>query len=66
LLVFGFELLQLTGAIAGTFCISDMIWSAIGITTGLTTVQIVMRRKLLIIRESHSNKDNAQLYLEST
>ena len=37
-LVFGFELLQLTGDLKGTFCWSDMLWGAIGITLGLLTI----------------------------
>ncbi len=36
-LVFGFELLQLTGKLQGTFCLSDILWSAIGITIGCIT-----------------------------
>ena len=37
-LVFGFEVLQLTGDLQGTFCWSDMLWGAIGITLGLLTI----------------------------
>jgi hypothetical protein len=33
-LVFGFELLQLRGNLHGTFCLNDIIWSAIGIAIG--------------------------------
>jgi len=39
-LVFGFELLQLTGKLQGTFCLNDILWSAIGITIGCITMYI--------------------------
>ncbi len=42
-LVFGFEVLQLTGALQGTFCLNDILWSAIGITFGLITAHIINR-----------------------
>jgi hypothetical protein len=38
ILVFGFEVLQLTGDLQGTFCWSDMLWGALGITLGLRTI----------------------------
>ena len=37
-LVFGFELLQLTGNVQGTYCWSDMLWGALGIILGLLTL----------------------------
>lgn len=40
LLVFGFELLQLSGTLPGTFDLNDMIWSAAGIILGCITVHI--------------------------
>ncbi|MFO7668317.1 MAG: hypothetical protein R6W31_01535 [Bacteroidales bacterium] len=49
-LVFGFELLQLTGKLQGTFCLNDILWSATGITVGFITVYIIRsNRKLQII-----------------
>jgi hypothetical protein len=45
--VFGFELLQLTGNVPGTFSMSDMIWSAIGVATGCIILFIVTRRKFI-------------------
>lgn len=38
LLVFGFEVLQVTGDLRGTFCWSDIIWGALGITLGVLIV----------------------------
>ncbi len=38
ILVFGFEVLQLTGGQRGTFCWSDLAWGALGITLGLLTI----------------------------
>jgi len=37
-LVFGFELLQLSGDLPGTFCWSDLLWGALGITLGFLSV----------------------------
>lgn len=37
-LVFGFELLQLTGNLPGTFCPYDLTWGAMGITVGSLTI----------------------------
>ena len=37
-LIFGFELLQLTGDLPGTFCVYDLLWGAAGITLGIFTV----------------------------
>jgi hypothetical protein len=64
-LVFGFELLQQTGEIPGTFSMSDIIWSAIGITTGFITVYLTIQRSFLFKRKYHLRKSNSQLYLES-
>lgn len=38
ILVFGFELLQLTTALPGTFCRYDLIWGAMGIAVGFLTI----------------------------
>ena len=38
ILVFGFELLQLTGYLQGTFCLYDVTWGVLGITLGMLTV----------------------------
>ena len=38
LLVFGFELLQFTGHLPGTFCKIDLLWGATGIILGVLTV----------------------------
>lgn len=47
-LVFGFELLQATGNLQGTFCWIDMLWGAIGITLGLlATYRIKYKLNLL-------------------
>jgi hypothetical protein len=40
-LVFGFEVLQLTGNLQGTYSLIDLIWGAIGITIGLITAYII-------------------------
>jgi len=45
-LVFGFEVLQLTGDLQGTFCLNDILWSAIGITIGFITVSVRYRQNL--------------------
>lgn len=42
--VFGVEVLQLTGNLQGTFCLNDIIWSAIGITIGFITAYLLNRR----------------------
>ncbi|MCF8358905.1 MAG: hypothetical protein K9H26_09115 [Prolixibacteraceae bacterium] len=34
-LIFGFELLQLSGKLPGTFCLQDMVFSAAGIIAGI-------------------------------
>lgn len=39
-LVFGFELLQLTGSLPGTFCFYDLTWGAMGITIAFLTVYL--------------------------
>ena len=49
LLVFGFELLQLTGDLPGTFCLYDMIWGAIGITLGYFTIYRIKHNQNLWI-----------------
>jgi len=47
-LVLGFEVLQLTGDLKGTFCWSDMFWGVLGITFGLlTTYRIKYNLNLL-------------------
>ncbi len=46
LLVFGFEVLQLTGDLQGTFCLNDITWGAIGITIGFITAYIINRQNL--------------------
>ncbi len=38
ILVFGFEVFQLTGGQRGTFCWSDLVWGALGIALGLLTI----------------------------
>ncbi len=43
-LVFGFEVLQLTGDLQGTFCLNDILWSAIGITIGFITASVINRQ----------------------
>ena len=43
-MIFGFEILQLTGKLPGTFCLNDLYWSAIGITIGFLTVFINRKR----------------------
>jgi len=48
-LVFGFELLQLTGEVQGTFCWSDMLWGAIGIFFGMQTISRI-RYNLKLLR----------------
>lgn len=40
LLVFGFEILQLTGALRGTFCLNDILLSAMGIALGVIIVKV--------------------------
>ncbi|MCK5506213.1 MAG: hypothetical protein KAJ10_13695, partial [Thermodesulfovibrionia bacterium] len=52
-LVFGFEVLQLTGDLQGTFCLNDIIWSAIGIKIGFITVYRITRQNSYKI--SHDN-----------
>jgi len=47
-LVFGFELLQLTGELQGTFCLNDIIWGAIGITIGFIMANSIDYRKIKI------------------
>jgi len=37
LLIFGFELLQRTGHVQGTFCLSDIVFSAAGMAAGFLT-----------------------------
>lgn len=37
-LILGFELLQFTGDLPGTFCVYDLLWGATGITLGIFTV----------------------------
>jgi hypothetical protein len=52
-LVFGFEVLQLTNSFQGTFCMNDIIWSAIGITIGIFTSYIITRQisfKLILVK----------------
>lgn len=36
-LIFGFELLQLSGTLPGTFCLVDLSWGAMGIALGVFT-----------------------------
>lgn len=51
LLVFGFEMLQLSGDIQGTFCLNDIILSAMGIGIGVIIAKVnspIMNNKTLI------------------
>lgn len=45
-LIFGFEILQFTGALRGTFCLIDIIWGAIGILAAIAMVYLrIMEKK---------------------
>ncbi|MEN8230204.1 MAG: hypothetical protein ABFS38_18735 [Bacteroidota bacterium] len=57
-LVFGFEVLQLTGEIQGTFCLNDIIWSAIGITTGFITTRIITSQNRYKISQDNHTSDH--------
>lgn len=40
LLVFGFEILQLNGALRGAFCLNDILLSAMGIALGVIIIKV--------------------------
>jgi hypothetical protein len=44
-LIFGFEILQFTGALRGTFCLNDIIWGAIGIIAAIAMVYMRNMKK---------------------
>lgn len=51
LLVFGFEMLQFSGDLQGTFCLNDIIFSAIGISFGVIIAKInspILNKETLI------------------
>ena len=56
-LVFGFEVLQHTGDLQGTYSLIDLIWGAIGITIGFITAYIISRQNSSNILHDPSSKD---------